>query len=101
MKAYWLFASLAIIATPAAANLDLAKKNACTACHQVERKGVGPAYKEVQKRYAGQSDAVAKLQASIKNGGSGKWGPIPMPAQAALSDADAKILAEWIMAGAH
>jgi cytochrome c len=101
MKTLLLLASLTVIATPALANLDSAKKNNCTVCHQVDKKGVGPAFREVQKKYAGQSDAVAKLQTSIKNGGSGKWGPIPMPAQAALSDADAKTLAEWIMAGAN
>ena len=89
---------LAILTSPAFANLDLAKKNACTACHAVDKKIVGPAYQDVAKKYAGKSaDELAK---SIKAGGSGKWGPVPMPAQAALSDADAKTLAAWILAGA-
>ena len=95
----------ALFAAPAFANLDLAKKNACMACHAVDKKVVGPAYQDVAKKYAGQKgagqkDAAAALAKSIKAGGSGKWGPIPMPAQAALSDADANTLAAWILAGA-
>lgn len=93
--------ALALVGVPAAyANLDLAKKNACMACHAVDKKLVGPSYQEVAKKYAGDKDAVAKLTESIKKGGSGKWGPVPMPAQAALSDADAKILAAWVVGGA-
>lgn len=82
------------------ANLSLAQKNACMACHGVDKKIVGPAYQDVAKKYAGQKDAVALLTASIKKGGSGKWGAVPMPAQAALSDADAQALATWILGGA-
>jgi cytochrome c len=85
---------------PAQANLALAQKNACMACHAADKKLVGPAYAEVAKKYAGQADAVAKLSDSIKKGGSGKWGPVPMPAQAALSEADANTLAAWVLAGA-
>ena len=95
-----LVALSALLAAPAFANLDLAKKNACMACHAVDKKVVGPAYQDVAKKYAGQKDAVANLIKNIKAGGSGKWGPIPMPAQAALSDADANTLAAWILAGA-
>lgn len=86
--------------TGAWASADLAKNNNCMACHGAERKIVGPAYKDVAKKYAGQPDAEAALAKSIKAGGSGKWGPIPMPAQAQLSDADAKTLAAWVLAGA-
>ena len=82
------------------AGADLAKAKNCLACHAVDKKVVGPAYKEVAKKYAGQKDAEANLIKSIKAGGSGKWGAVPMPAQAALSDADAKTLAAWILAGA-
>jgi cytochrome c len=70
------------------------------ACHTVDKKLVGPAYAEVAKKYAGQIDAAANLAKSIKAGGSGKWGPVPMPAQSALSDADANTLATWILSGA-
>ncbi|WP_277604453.1 c-type cytochrome [Pelomonas sp. CA6] len=87
-------------AMPAHANLALAQKNACMACHAVDKKLVGPAYQEVAKKYAGQADAKAKLAASIKQGGAGKWGPVPMPAQPNLSDDDLQALAGWILAGA-
>ena len=89
-----------LMAGPAFANLDLAKKSACMACHAADKKVVGPAYQDVAKKYAGQNDAAANLAKSIKAGGSGKWGPVPMPSQAALSDADATTLATWILAGA-
>ncbi|MEY2860136.1 MAG: hypothetical protein RL392_594 [Pseudomonadota bacterium] len=88
-----------LISAPAFASKELAQKNACLACHAVDKKLVGPAFQEIAKKYAGQKDAEAMLIKSIKAGGSGKWGPIPMPAQAALSDADAKSLATWVLAG--
>ena len=66
----------------------------------MDKKVVGPGYKEVAAKYAGQKDAEAALAKSIKAGGSGKWGPVPMPAQAALSDADARALAAWVLGGA-
>lgn len=80
------------------ADQKLAEKNACMACHAVDKKQLGPAYKDVAAKYARDKDALTKLAASIKAGGSGKWGPVPMPAQAALSDADAKTLAAWVLA---
>lgn len=85
---------------PAQASKELAQKSACLACHAPDKKLVGPAYQDVAKKYAGQKDVEATLAKSIKAGGSGKWGPVPMPAQAALSDSDATALAAWIMAGA-
>jgi cytochrome c len=81
-----------------AAAKALATKSACMACHATDKKLVGPSYKDVAAKYKGME--ADKLAASIKAGGSGKWGPVPMPAQAALSDADAKTLAAWILAGA-
>ena len=90
----------ALWATPVWANLDLAKKNSCMSCHSAERKLVGPAYQDVAKKYAGQKDAAATLAKNIKAGGSGKWGPVPMPMQSTLSDADAATLAAWILSGA-
>jgi len=91
---------IALISMPALASKELAQKNACLACHGVDKKIVGPAYLDIAKKYAGQKDAEATLIASIKKGGSGKWGPVPMPEQAALADADAKALAAWILTGA-
>ena len=92
--------ALATLSQSTFASKELAQKNACLACHAVDKKLVGPAYQEVAKKYAGQKDAETTLAASIKAGGSGKWGPVPMPVQAALSEADAKTLASWVLAGA-
>lgn len=93
-------ASVVLVSAPVFASKELAQKNACMACHATDKKLVGPAFQEVGKKYAAQKDAEVTLAASIKKGGSGKWGPIPMPAQAALSDTDAKTLATWVLAGA-
>ncbi len=93
-------AALGATSLPAFANLALATKNACTACHAPDRKLVGPSYADVAKKYAGQKDAVATLAASIRKGGMGKWGPVPMPAQPGLSEADLNTLAAWVLAGA-
>lgn len=90
----------ALMSAPAFASMDMAKKNACMACHAVDKKMVGPSYNDVAKKYGSQKDAEATLAKSIKAGGSGKWGPVPMPAQAALSEADSLTLAKWILAGA-
>jgi cytochrome c len=89
----------ATVSLPVLASKELAQKNACMACHAPDRKLVGPAYQEVAKKYAGDKEALAKLTASIRAGGAGKWGPVPMPAQPNLSDADAQALAAWVMGG--
>ena len=81
-------------ASPAFAQQDLAQKKNCMACHAVDKKLVGPAYLDVAKKYTGQADALAALTASIQKGSTGKWGAVPMPAQPAMSEADAKALAE-------
>lgn len=95
----WMMILASVMAVSSAyADAKLAEKNACMACHAVDQKKIGPSYKDVAAKYAKDKDAVAKLVPSIKAGGSGKWGAIPMPPQAALSDADAKVLAAWIMA---
>ena len=89
--------SLALLAVGAQASEALAKKNDCLGCHAVATKLVGPAYKDVAAKYEGQPDALAALAQSIRAGGVGKWGELPMPAQAKLSDSDAKKLAAWIL----
>lgn len=88
------------VVMPAFANKDLANKNACLACHAVDKKLLGPAYLDVAKKYAKEKDAATKLATSIKAGGSGKWGAIPMPAQETLKPEDALTLAKWILDGA-
>ena len=85
------------LAAPVQANEDLAKKHQCLACHQLDKKSVGPAYKDIAKKYKGQAGIEAKLAEKVKKGGSGVWGPVPMAPNAAVSDADMKTLVAWIM----
>lgn len=84
-------------ATSDAAATQLLTKYNCQACHTVDKKVVGPSYKEVAAKYAGDSTALAKLEQKVKNGGSGAWGAIPMPPNN-VPDADLKTLVEWILA---
>jgi cytochrome c len=86
------------VAAPAFADLALATSKNCMACHAIDKKLVGPAYKDVAKKYAGQKDAVDKLASKIMKGGSGVWGAVPMPANAQVSEAEAKKLAAWVLA---
>ncbi len=90
-------AATVAVATPALADLALAKAKNCMACHAVDKKLVGPAYKDVAAKYAGQKDAVDKLAIKIMKGGSGVWGPVPMPANTQVSEAEAKQLAAWVL----
>ena len=75
---------------------QLATKYNCQACHAVDKKVVGPAYKEIAKKYAGDQSAEAKLEHKVKNGGSGVWGAVPMPPNN-VPDADVKTLVEWVL----
>ncbi|TAH44944.1 MAG: c-type cytochrome [Betaproteobacteria bacterium] len=84
-------------AAPAFANADLAKAKNCLACHAVDKKLVGPSYKDVAAKYAGQKDAAATLATKIQKGGVGVWGQVPMPPNPQVNDADAKTLAEWVL----
>ena len=86
------------ICAPAMADLQLATAKNCMACHAVDKKLVGPSYKDVAAKYAGQKDAAAKLEAKVMKGGSGTWGPIPMPANPQVSADEAKKLVAWILA---
>ena len=90
-------AAAALLALPAKADEAMAKKYNCLACHQIDKKAVGPSYKDVAAKYAGQKDAVDKLAAKVVKGGSGVWGPVPMPANAQVNDAEAKQLVQWIL----
>ena len=92
-----LIASLALVATSVFADDAMLKKNNCMACHAVDKKLVGPSYKDVANKYRGQSDAADKLAKKIRAGGSGVWGPIPMPAHPQVSESDAKKLATYIL----
>ena len=91
-------ALLAAAALPAQANEELAKEHMCLTCHVVKgAKTIGPAYADVAKKYAGQKDAEAKLVEKVKKGGQGVWGQVPMPPNAAVSDADLHALVKWIL----
>ena len=87
----------ALVAPTAFANPALAEKKNCLACHQVDKKLVGPSYKDVAAKYAGQKDAAAKLAEKIQKGGSGVWGQVPMPANPQVTPDEAKTLATWIL----
>ena len=93
-------ALLTLAAQNAVASEALARKSECFSCHSVAKPVVGPAYRDVATKYAGQPGAEDQLVRSIREGGSGHWGDIPMPPHPKLSDADAHRLAKWILAGA-
>ncbi len=96
-RALLIMAAMAAISAPAMADEALAKSKNCMACHAADKKLVGPAYKEVAKKYAGDAKAVDMLAAKIIKGGSGVWGAIPMPANTQVNEADAKKLAAWVL----
>ena len=85
------------VSTPALADLQLATAKNCMACHAVGNKLVGPSYKDVAAKYAGQADAADKLASKVIKGGSGVWGVIPMPANPQVNAAEAKTLVTWIL----
>ena len=99
-RALLIMAAVAAISAPAMADEALAKSKNCMACHAMDKKLVGPAYKDVAAKHKGQADAVTKVAARIKSGGSGIYGPVPMPPQPHLKDDELKLLAEWVLAGA-
>lgn len=98
MKPLLALAALATLtlASPAFANAELAQKKNCMACHAVDKKLVGPAFKDIAAKYAGQKDAVAKLSEKVIKGGVGAWGQIPMPANGVTPE-EAKTLVTWVL----
>ena len=96
-KTAFALALLAAAATPAFADQALATAKNCMACHAVDKKLVGPSYKDVAAKYANDKSAVDKLAVKIVKGGSGVWGPVPMPANTQVSEAEAKRLSAWIL----
>jgi cytochrome c len=100
MKALFALSTLAglFAASPAVASPELAQQKTCMACHAVDRKLVGPSYKDVAAKYASQKDAAtATLAEKIMKGGVGVWGPVPMPANPKVSPAEARQLAIWVL----
>lgn len=100
MKLHQVFICTLLSASAATAFADqaLATSKNCMVCYAVDKKLVGPAYKDVACKYAGQSDAAAMLATKIVKGGSGVWGSVPMPPNGNVSDAEATKLASWILA---
>ena len=91
-------AAAGVLAAPAAlADEALLKKHNCVACHATDKKVVGPAYKDVAKKYKGQKDAVTMLAGKVKKGGQGVWGQVPMPPNPAVPDADNRKMIEYIL----
>ena len=89
--------AIAALSIPSYANQELATNNACLACHAVDKKVVGPSFKEVAQKYAGDPAAEAKLIEKVKKGGDGVWGSMPMPPNASIKDEDLKTLVQWIL----
>lgn len=87
---------LMAVTTPVLSSADLAQKKGCMACHAVDKRVLGPSFREVAKKYAGAN--TAEIERSIREGGSGRWGPVPMPAQPHVTAAEAQALARWIAA---
>lgn len=96
-SALLIVAAMAAVAAPAIADEALAKSKNCMACHAADKKLVGPSYKDVAKKYAGDAKAVDMLATKIIKGGSGAWGAVPMPANTQVSEAESKKLAAWVL----
>lgn len=100
MKAVLMTAASAVllmVSGLASADQALAQKNACMSCHGVDKKIVGPAFKDVAKKYAGDKGAKDKLVGKIKTGGKGVWGEIPMPPNPQVKQEDAEKIVDWIL----
>lgn len=98
MKRALLVAALGLAASaPALADLALATSKNCMSCHAVDRKILGPSFKEIAAKYKDNKGAADMLATKIVKGGSGVWGAVPMPANNQVSDADAKKLAAWVL----
>jgi cytochrome c len=85
------------LASPALADAKLARAKNCMACHATDKKLIGPSYKDVAIKYAGDRNAVVKLAKKVRDGGVGVWGQIPMPANPQVSDEEATRLVNWIL----
>ena len=98
-RALLALAALSVVSVSAMAadEMALAQSKNCLACHAVDKKLVGPAYKDVAAKYANDKDAVAKLAKKIREGGVGVWGQVPMPANPQVNEAEAQTLAKWVL----
>lgn len=90
-------AAVFAVTTPALADMQLATSKNCLACHAVASKLVGPSFKDIAAKYAGQDGALEKLSAKVIKGGGGVWGVVPMPANTQVTPAEAQKLVAWIL----
>ncbi|WP_241023428.1 MULTISPECIES: c-type cytochrome [unclassified Paraburkholderia] len=84
----------------AADGVAVARANACMGCHAVDRRLVGPSFKDIAAKYKGDAGAQAKLEKKVRDGGSGVWGAIPMPSHPGMSAGDIHDVVAWVLAGA-
>ena len=96
-RALFALIAAATVSAPVLADQALATAKNCMACHALNKKLVGPSYKDVAAKYAGDKTAADKLATKIQKGGAGVWGPVPMPANPQVSEAEAKKLAAWVL----
>lgn len=96
-----VFAAGSVQAAPDLAKVNqILTANACLACHAIDKKVVGPSYQEIGAKYKGKEDQAATLIKHVRDGISGVWGPIPMPPNKTIPDADLKLVVDWLVAGA-
>ena len=93
----WVAAAGLVVSASASANEELAQKSACLACHAVDKKIVGPAFKDVAAKYKDDKGAEAKLVEKVMKGGRGVWGQIPMPPNVNVKEEDVKTLVKWVL----
>jgi cytochrome c len=89
--------SALLLSTAASAQQELAKQKNCFACHAIDKKLVGPAYKDVAKKYENDKDALPRLAKKVREGGVGVWGQIPMPANTQVNEAESIQLVKWVL----
>jgi len=92
-----LLSAAVLVSASAFASPELAQSRICMGCHGVAEKKVGPSFKDIAARYGGQNNAAARLVDKIRNGGSGAWGAVPMPANPKVTPDEARQLATWIL----
>lgn len=97
MKSLYIACAASLAAHGAAASPELAKEKNCTACHAMDKKLVGPAYKDIAAKYAGKPEAAAALALKVQKGGVGTWGQVPMPANPSVNSDEAKRLVAWVL----
>ncbi|CAM3890622.1 c-type cytochrome [Bordetella tumulicola] len=100
MSAVLMLASVTAVAAPDQIVTSILTKNNCLACHAIDKKVVGPAYRAVGEKFKDEPNAKDLLVGKIKNGSAGTWGPVPMPPNPGISEEDARQVVEWILAGA-